>query len=304
MTERLRHLPPLNTLVSFEAAHRLGSFTRAADELALSQASISRRVRELEQDLGISLFKRRRYDVEPTDAGNILAATVREALRDLATSAERLRAHADGRERLTIFSDMGLGNALVVPCLGAFQRAYPDLNLRVLSSYEPIEQAREDFDIGLQCGRWAEDQFHVEPVADEVIFPVCSPGFAEDLPEAVTALDIANQPLLHLADVGRNWPDWRNFLAFFRLKEPRPIEGLTFNSYQICLDVAEQGEGVALGWGRTVKDRLESGRLVRIAGLTMPIADAINVYRRKGAKPNPTAESFVAMLRSRIDTVE
>lgn len=304
MSELSRRLPPLNSLVSFEAALRLGSFTRAADELALSQASISRRVRELEEDLGVPLFERRRYDVVPTEEGERLGATVRVALQELADSTERLRARGEGRERLTIFSDMSLGNALVAPCLGEFQRINPQLKLRILSSYEPIESIREEFDIGLQCGNWADDLFSIEPIADDVIFPVCSPEFAEALPNPATPVDIANRPLLHLADVGRKWPDWRSFLAFFRLKEPKPTEGLTFNSYQICLDVAEQGDGIALGWGHTVKDRLVSGRLVRIEGLTMPVANAVNVYRRKGAKPKRTAEQFVALLRSKIGTAE
>ena len=303
MSKLSRRLPPLNTLVSFEAALRLGSFTRAADELALSQASVSRRIRELEQDLGVALFERRRYDVVATEDGERLGATVRVALQELAGSAEGLRARADGTENLTIFSDMSLGNALVAPCVGEFQRTNPQLKLRVLSSYEPIESIREDFDIGLQCGRWAEDLFAIEPIADDIIFPVCSPQFAAGLPLAVTPVDIANRPLLHLADVGRKWPDWRNFLAFFRLKEPRPIEGLIFNSYQICLDVAEQGEGIALGWGRTVKDRLDAGRLVRIDGLTMPVADAVNVYRRKGARQNRAADRFVHLLRSKIELI-
>ena len=303
MAEFQRRLPPLSALIPFEAAFRLRSFTRAADELALSQASISRRVRELEIDLGLTLFERRRYDVEPTAAGETLAATVRVALNELAGTAQRLRAQAGGEVSLTIFSDMSLGNALVAPCVGEFQRLNPQLKLRILSSYEPIESLREDFDIGLQYGRWAEDQFSIEPIADDVIFPVCSPEFAQDLPSPVTPVDIASRPLLHLADVGRKWPDWRSFLAFFRLKEPKPIEGLVFNSYQICLDVAEQGEGIALGWGHSVKDRLASGRLMRVPGLTMPLVDIVNLYRRKSARTNATAEQFVTLLRAKITPV-
>lgn len=299
----MSRLPPLATLVPFESALRLGSFTRAADELSLSQASISRRIRELERDLGVPLFKRQRYDVRPTEEGEILGVTVRSVLQDLAASAERLRLRGDGSEQLTIFSDMSLGNALVAPCVGEFQRLHPKLSLRVLSSYEPIELIREGFDIGLQYGRWAEDRFSIEAIADDVIFPVCSPRFAKDLPTPATPVDVAAQPLLHLADVGRKWPDWRSFLAHFRLKEPKPIEGLTFNSYQICLDVAEQGDGIALGWGRSVKDRLNAGRLVRIEGLTMPLTNIVNVYRSKGAKQSPVAEQFVTMLRSKISPV-
>lgn len=297
-------LPPLNTLVAFEAAFRLGNFTRAADELALSQASVSRRIRELEQDLGVRLFERRRYDVVPSDDAEILAATVRVSLSELATAAEQLRVRGAGTESLTIFSDLSLANALVAPRLGEFQRSHPTLKLRVLSSYEPIETTREEFDIGFQYGRWGEEKFILEPIAGDVIFPVCAPQQATRLPSSPTPMDVASQPLLHLADVGRRWPDWRSFLALFRLKEPEPIEGLVFDSYQTCLDVAEQGEGIALGWGLSVKSRLDSGQLVRIAGMTMPLPDIVNVYRPKSAKTHLIAEQFLDLLRRRMEPVE
>ncbi len=300
MSRLPERLPPLAALVPFEAAYRLGSFTRAADELALSQASVSRRIRELEGDLGVSLFERRRYDVIPTAEGEALAASVRDALDELARVATRLRAQAQGSESLTIYSDMSLGNALVVPCVGDMQRLYPDLKLRILSSSEPIESIGEEFHIGLQYGRWADDRFEIEPLADDVIFPVCSPELAAQLPKQANAVDIAAMPLLHLADERRKWPDWRNFLAFFRLKEPRPIEGLTFSSYQICLDVAERGEGIALGWGFAVKERLASGNLVRIAGLEMPLPGMVNIYRRKGEALSETAKRFTWLLQARV----
>lgn len=304
MAKFRNRLPPLNTLVAFEAAFRLGNFTRAADELALSQAGVSRRIRELEQDLGVRLFERRRYDVVPSDHAEALAATVRVSLSELASMAERLRARGSGTESLTIFSDLSLAHALVAPRLGEFQRFHPALKLRVLSSYEPIETTAEEFDIGFQYGRWGEEKFTLEPLAGDIIFPVCAPSLATRLPSSPTPMDIVGQPLLHLADVGRKWPDWRSFLALFRLKEPQPIQGLVFDSYQICLDVAEQGEGIALGWGRSVKSRLESERLVRIPGMTMSLPDIVNVYRPKNAKSNRIAEQFIDLLRSKMEPVE
>ena len=304
MTNNFRLLPSLNALVVFEAAFRHRSFTRAADELALSQASVSRRIRELELDLGVPLFERRRYDVMPTADGETLAASVRLALSELATTSDRLRNRGAGPGRLTIFSELSLASVFITPFVGEFQRMHPDLRLRVLTSYEPIETVREDFDIGIQYGRWAEDKFDVEPIADDAIFPVCSPEFAATLPTPLGPVEIAKQPLLHLATGRRKWPDWRNFLAFFRLKEPRPIERYIFNSYQICLDVAEEGEGIALGWARSVKARLESGRLVRLPGMTMPLVDNINVYRFKNAQPNPIADKFLRLVRNGVKPVE
>ncbi len=303
MPNPFQKLPPLNALVAFEAAFRLRNFTRAADELALSQASISRRIRELELDLGVQLFERRRYDVVPTEEGETLAAAVRPSLGELATTADGLRNRGLGKESLTIFSDLSLANALVVPVLGEFQRLFPDLRLRVLASYEAIEAVREDFDIGLQYGAWGDDKFLVEPIADDAIFPVCSPQLASRLPSPVSPVELAKQPLLHMADLGRRWPDWRNFLAFFRLKEPEPNEGLVFSSYQICLDVAEKGEGIALGWARSVQARLDAGHLVRLQGMTMPLVNIVNLHRPKRARQNLVADRFVHLLRSRIEPV-
>jgi len=304
MTENSRLLPPLNALVVFEAAFRHRNFTRAADELALSQTSVSRRIRELELNLGVPLFERRRYDVLPTADGEMLADTVRHSLGELATTADRLRNRGVGPGRLIIFTELSLASALVTPFVGEFQRLRPNVRLRVLTSYEPIETVREDFDIGIQYGRWAEDKFDVDAIADDAIFPVCSPEFAARLPKPLGPVEIAKQSLLHLATTNRKWPDWRNFLAFFRLKEPRPDERYTFNSYQICLDVAEEGEGIALGWARSVKGRLKSGRLVRLPGMTMPLTNNINVYRFKNAKPNPIADQFLKLICSGIEPVE
>ena len=303
MTELSRRLPPLATLAAFEAAARHGSFTLAADELALSQASISRRVRELEDFLGVRLFDRRRYDVAVTKEGDAFAAVVRAALRDVAAATDRLRDLGAGLNRLTVFTDIGLAQAIVVPSLGEFQRQHPNLQIRLLSSSEAIETIREEFDIGLQYGRRAENRFAITAIADEALFPVCSPELAARLPAKATPVDVAKLPLLHFSETGRTWPDWRTFLASFRLKEPRPIEGLTFSSYQICLDVAEKGEGVALGWSRTVKPRLDAGRLVRISEMMMPLPNAINLYRRATATANPIADRFAELLQSRIEPI-
>ena len=305
MPNRFRQLPPLNALVAFEAAFRLQSFTRAADELALSQGSVSRRVRELERNLGVQLFERRRYDVVPTADGETLAATVRVSLSDLTATAELVRNRQTERTSLTIFSDLSLANALVAPVLGEFQRLHPELQLRVISSSVPIEYIDEGFDIGLQYGRRAEEKFTIEPIADEVIFPVCSPGLAAQLPPAAGPIEVAKLPLLHFSDPNREWPSWQSFLAaFLHGRAEANSKGLVFSSYQISLDVAEKGEGIALGWGRTVKARLDAGSLVRVSDLAIPIADGINIYRIKGARPNPREVQFLELLHNKIEPVD
>ena len=297
MTDLFRNLPPLNTLVAFEAALRHKNFTRAADELALSQASVSRRVRELEQHLGFKLFERGRYDVTPTEEGKIFGGTVKSALEEVARTTEQLRETHAGLKTLTVFSDISLAQSLITPVIGEFQSKHPDLKVRILASSESINSIRQDFDIGLQYGRWGESTFSIRSLGDDVLFPVCSPALANALPKPASPVDVASQPLLHFSEPGRNWPTWRSFLANFRLKEPMPKEDLTFNSYQICLEVAEKGGGIALAWGNTVQSRIDAGHLVRISEMTMTLPDAINLYQPKFSELKPTASHFVELLR-------
>ncbi len=302
MSEVTRHLPPLATLTPFEAAHRLGSFTRAAEELHLSQASISRRVRELERDLGVALFERNRYDVTPTAAGDRLAASVRLTLGELSSAAALLRRENSDSSSLTIFSDLSLATVLVAPVIGDLRRLHPELEIRVIATFEPIDATREHFDIGLQNGRQGVSAYEVEVISEETIFPVCSPDIAAELPRSIGPTELARLPLLHLADIDPTWINWRRFLDHFGVDETEVAHGMVFTSYQVCLDVAERGEGVALGWEHTVQPRLDAGRLVRLSTLSIPNGGVINAYKPRSVTPNPHADEFLEMLRVRLAT--
>jgi len=291
-------LPPRATLVPFEAAYRLQNFTRAAEELHFSQTTVSRRVAELEADLGVTLFERQRYDVVPTRDAEVLAASVRLALGEIYRTTDLLRRRTDPSS-MTIFSDLSLATSLVAPVLGDFQRANPELKIRVLSSYEPIETTKEDFDVGLQYWRSGPNPYDVEPIAGDSVYPVCSPEFADRLPAELSAANLRELPLLHVAYDNKAWTDWSQFLASFDTDSPSRTDGMTFTSYQVCLDVAERGEGVALGWARSVQPRIDAGLLVALTDLTMPHANAINAYLPKNRATPPHVRAFISSLTNR-----
>lgn len=293
-----RLLPPLATLVSFEAAFRHRNFTRAAEELFLSQASISRRIRELEADLGVTLFERHRYDVIPTAEAVILADSVRHALLELSSTADHLRQSGLGTKSLTVLSDPALASVWVAPILGEFQRSHPDIKIRVIASCESTETTAEKFDIGIQYGRAEASSFEVEFIADEAVFPVCSPAFAAQLPNPITTTDLNTLPLLHVEYSDPSWTTWHDLLD--QPAADGTGNGMVFTSYHGCLDYAEKGDGVALGWERSVQARINAGSLVRIPGITKPKAGVINAYLPTHIAANPHAPEFLTLLKDTL----
>lgn len=302
-----RLLPPLGTLVVFEAAYRHKNFSRAAEELFLSQASVSRRVRELETDLGVRLFERHRYDVTPTAEGEELAVSVRLSLTELSSTADQLRRRGQDTDLLTVLSDPALASVWVAPILADYQRRHPELKIRVIASCESPETATEQFDVGLQYGRDEPSSFSVDFIADEAVFPVCSPSFAAQLSSSLTLEDLTRLPRLDVEYADPSWTTWSGFLAHLgkgqlaRAEEGRTEENvMVLTSANVCLDVAEQGEGVALGWERSVQARIDQGKLVRIPGFVMSKAGVINAYVPKHTAANPYAPEFVALLKDTL----
>lgn len=198
-------VPPLATLVPFEAAIRHRNFTRAARELHLSQASISRRIRELEADLGVSLFERHRYDVTPTAEAEELVVSIRLSLGEVATTSNQIRRRAAEPTSFTILADPSLASVWVARILGEFQRRHPEVRLRIVSSCDPLETTSEEFDLGIQYGRDEPTAFSVEFLANESVFAVCAPSMAARLSTPVTPDDLPRDLLLHVEYRDPTW---------------------------------------------------------------------------------------------------
>lgn len=299
-----KKLPPMNTLVAFEAAARLGSFSRAADEIGRTQASVSRQIKLLEENIGLSLFERQRHNVVLTTLGAELALVVQQILSELATTSERIREQAKGNESLIVFTDISIATVLVSPMLGEFQRMFPDLKVKILSSDETIAQTTEHFDIGVQLGDRAKERFHTFPIADDAVFPVCSPGFAAKYSSLVKAEDLASMPLLHMDDKERGWTDWPEFLEHIGSEQRGDARGLTFTTYDVCLEVAARGEGVALGWARSVKPKIEEGKLVRLSDFVLPLPNSIYAYLPRLGQKSKKVEVFLDILNSKLEAID
>lgn len=254
-----RTLPPLAALRGFDAAARHLSFTGAAAELGLTQGAISRQVKALEEDLGQPLFRRLTRRIVLTPEGAAFHRTVEEALALLAEGAGRLRGGPP--RRLTLSALPTIASAWLMPRLDGFARAHPGLEVRLLSSIEPVSLAAGEADLAIRVGRLPGQPQHrlaprielemvrdwrgleATPFLPDVLVPVCRAAWLPQGPLEASAL--AALPLIHVSTRRHAWPDWLRAQGV-RLA-PRLIEGgLSFSHFFMALEAARKGQGVAL----------------------------------------------------------
>ena len=170
----LRRLPPLNALKAFEAAARHESFTRAAEELCVTQGAVSHQVKALEAELGIKLFNRERQRLVITEAGREYLIVVRDAFDRIAVGTERL-VQRQSSGVLTVSTSPDFAAKWLVHRLGRFAEAHPDIDLRISATLHHVDFAREDVDLAVRHGDGNWPGLDVVRLSTEQLFPVWSP---------------------------------------------------------------------------------------------------------------------------------
>src|SRR5689334_3616949 len=249
-------LPPLNAIKAFEAAARLGSFTRAAEELSVTHGAVSRQIRLLEGWLGTSLFLRTSRNAVPTRAGTDLLADAGPALDRLASASLRLQS-GNAREVLHISALPTFAMRWLIPRLPEFQQEHPALETRIVTASTPAEQFRMGVDVVVsgparQPG-WIGSRF-----LGEAYLPLLSPGLMKQRPLRSPA-DLAQHTLLHAATRRQMWLRW---LAAAGIPHLKPARDQVFEHFYLAIQAAIEGLGVAMGPLALVGDELREGRLV------------------------------------------
>jgi len=260
-----RRLPPLNALRAFEAAGRHLSFTKAAGELHVTHAAISHQVRALEQHLGQPLLRRLTRAVKLTEAGRVLLPVMTEALDAMAAAVRRIGAD-DGQGALTISMTPAFAARWLVPRLGSFQEAYPDIDVRLAPSIQLVDFARDDVDLAIRYGRGAWPGLKSELLLTLDMVPVCSPELCRGNRPLKEPADLRHHTLLH-DDLGENWRRW---LVAVGVEGVDPTRGPKFGDENLMLQAAIQGQGVAVAERALVAGDLAAGRLCRPFDISLP----------------------------------
>ena len=264
MVENTRLVPSLDLLKGFEAAARHLNFTRAADELFITQSAVSRQIKLLEERLGVPLFVRQARGLRLTDQGEQLYRVVSSALRQVNEAMEGL-ARRTRAAPVTVTSTLAFCALWLIPRLGGFQKANPDAEIRISANDRVLNLDRERIDVSIRyC------QTHAPPTGaawlfDETLLPVCSPALL-DTPgrELREPADLRHHVLLHLDDPDNPspWMSWRHWLEAFGVAGLKPAGSLALNYFDQVTRAALAGQGVALGRMPLVHDLLRDGSLV------------------------------------------
>lgn len=259
---KISPLPPLNSLVAFEAAARHLSFTLAANELHVTQGAISRQVRGLEEYLGKPLFTRANRNVKLTPSGLQYVQAIRASLMDIATTTEEVRSWR-GHQQITFATSSGMASLWLLPKISAFQRDHEDIELRIVALEQLRDLAQLKWDIALYYCRTPPVGLRTTPLFYEEVFPVCSPDYLERHGPLGNPESLLRCTLLSLEEADQDWMSWKQWFAGVGVESVVPRKRLNINSYSMLLQAAKMDQGVALGWSQLVDDYLARGQLVR-----------------------------------------
>jgi LysR family glycine cleavage system transcriptional activator len=292
--------PSLDLLRGFRAASRHLSFTRAAQELFVTQSAISHEIRTLEQQLGRPLFRRVKRALQLTATGEQLYRAIDEGLTLIDDAIER----AAGPSRtLSVTTTVALASTWLVPRLPRFAARNPDIDLRVVSTNEWLDLKREHIDVAIRFVLATAAQPALPKLFNYRQFPVCSPALARSRIHPLrSSADLAGHVLIEFESIvyGRPWYDWQQWFNAMGL---RPIKGagwLRFSHYDQVIEAARKGSGIAVGKWPHLVEHLREGVLVSPLG-EAGVADVGAFYLEMAdSAPKQSADVFAEWLRQEI----
>ena len=290
-----RSVSSVSALTAFEAAARLSSFTQAANELGVTQAAVSRQIKQMEEELNTALFIRAHRRVELTTHGAALSSVLTNSFQRIAEMLDTIRQPVE-TDSVSVGATLAFTHYWLLPRLSQFRTAYPDIRLKLVAEDSATDLRRERLDLSIVYGKppflSARSVAHLK---DEV-FPVCSPALLDRLAMTPETADLLHMPLVSSDWVDPSWLSWRAWARTIGMDpfvtRTSGTSRLRFNHYTDTIQAAMNGEGVALGWGTLISDMLRDGRLVRITGHSVAVAECHHLLEPAGREPTPAAALF------------
>lgn len=290
--QRESNLPTIAALRAFVLAAQYRNFSRAADELDITQSGVSRAVRSIEEATGTPLFERTGHGLVLTEPGVLYLGEAAEILSNLGAATFRLSTFRSGVETLQIATVPSLGSKWLSPKIGKFLKTNSDIQITVTASIGHFSFETTEIDAAIHYGTnsWPETQS--EFLMDEMLIPVCIPSLAKGSTVASQLLDMTLIQHTHRPTA------WREWFRDVGLSHPNPTAGPTFEQYQMGIEAALSGLGPILMPPFMVMEELQSGRFVPMHDMLVPSPWSYHLIYPRVKRSKPSVQKFRAWLRS------
>lgn len=282
--QSLMKMPSFKAMRSFVAAAKYRNFTRAAEALCVTQAAISRQIRELEIYLGTELFIRTGREVKLTPSGTTLFDAAQLSLLNIFQVTERIRREKSDKRSLTLCCSPALSALFLSYKLKDFFTANPDVDLNVITTQHFLAmEPGINPDIFITKTIDLRPGYLRVPLFHEVVYPVCTPHFLEAHPELQTLEGMRQNTLLDLNPYGRSQlseqVDWNVWFAFqshdLQIPAAECPHYFSSNDYSLLIQMALDDQGLALGWDHLVRHLVKQGRLVRPVAEELALKESV-----------------------------
>lgn len=295
-------MPPFVALRVFEAAARLGSFARAAEELGITAGAVSQHIRTLEEFAGQPLFRRLGRGVELTEAGKAGFAHAGAALSEILQSGRAMRSAMRGR-RVSISTPPSFASKWLIPRLSFFQEEHPEVEVRLSADMTLTDFAATDIDLAVRYGPGGYEGLYCERLMPESVIVVCSPRFVDSSGPIRSAADLLQAPLIHDDGPERDpsCPSWGMWFAARGARRTDVERGLRFNQSSLAIEAAVEGKGVVLAKRQLALRDLNEGRL--IAPLTeadAPVSFSYWLVWPRGRRFESAQLAFLNWMRGQV----
>lgn len=297
MANRAYDLPPLDQLEAFEAAARHLSFTKAADELALTQSAVSRQVAALEGFFGVPLFQRLHRALRLSDAGLSLQRTVVDVLQQLHHTSAALR----GERRLktvVVTTTAGFAGLWLIPRLAGFTASRPQVDVRISANHGIVNLDRDGVDVAIRYQSEQGAGADGVRLFGEVVMPVCAPELRRDPARPLEhPRDLRLHCLLHLDNgPGSHLLEWPPWLRAMKLEGLKPASALHFSMYDQLIQAAVNAQGVAMGRSPLIDDLIAQRKLVKPFANSAVSPRSYYVLQSQASRFKPEVREFLSWL--------
>lgn len=290
-----RRLPPLNSLKAFEAAARNLSFTKAAEELFVTQAAISHQIKLLEEHLSIKLFMRRNRSLLLTEEGQSYYLDIKDIFASLYEATEKLLSRG-AKGSISIALTPSFAIQWLIPRLSEFSNLHPDIDVKIKAVDFEENSLTDDVDVAIYYGLGHWQGVQADKLHTEFFIPVCSPLLLAGDKPIQTAEDLEHHTLLH--DMSRN--NWNEWIKQAGVKNVNVNQGPIFSHSSMVLQAAIHGQGIALGHNILAKPEIESGRLVTPFNQVLLSKNAYYLVCREAQVDSPKIATFREWLLAQV----